>query len=224
MTLLTWLKTKCFLVTIKFFIDFAGSDGLIQTLVVYGALLCREVLSKIPALIMVQQYSALQKVPSTLKKQLARSHMLKATAFCNHPGVLNIERALMNTPVQDYRPELDWRDGAVCLQWVHGDDCYFILPPPSDLMKFHSTVKKSYLGCGGNSNLNENTTEIVQGPLDFKIDSTRTICFQPIYFIEQQQPRFNQNCCAHEQRLPSPRGEWKVRNDWNGISWWYHSK
>lgn len=75
-----------------------------------------------------------------MNKHLSHTKVTDALRVQNGLTTNDILSTPVNTPVLVYCPEIDMWDGVHRLQRVDGEDCYVLLPPPSDLTKFHSTV------------------------------------------------------------------------------------
>lgn len=125
--------------------DPAGPDGLVPTLLVYGAHPRLELPTKIPAPSMIQRASALRKATADMAVHLCYSQVLRSIAFRNGLDTTDIKNAPINSLMLVYRPELCEWDSLYHLRWTDEEDCYMLLPPPSGLMKFCLNVIRCYM-------------------------------------------------------------------------------
>lgn len=130
---------------IKSINDSVGPGGIIPTLQVYGALPRLGFNTDKSTPTMQQRAISVRKATQEMTKHFARTQISGATRTRNGPDTSDIRNAPVNTPVLVYRPGIDTWDGVFRLQWFDGEDCYVLLPPPSGLIKFRSTVVKRYL-------------------------------------------------------------------------------
>lgn len=125
--------------------DSIGPDGLVPTLLVYGALPRLGFPNECPTPSTFQRAVALRKATEAMSKHFAKSQVSTAVRTRNGPDTSDIHSAPLDSHVLVYRPELDRWDGPWTLLDIQGETCTVLLPPPSGPTKFRTTVVKRFI-------------------------------------------------------------------------------
>lgn len=97
--------------SVKALNDSVGPDGLVRTLLVYGAIPRFGFSSDRPSPNMIQRANALHKATQETSRHFGSTQIISAVHTRNGPDTSYIRHALVNTPILVYRPELDKWDG-----------------------------------------------------------------------------------------------------------------
>lgn len=124
--------------------DSVGPDGLVPTLLVYGALPRLGVPGEKPTPTTLQRAIALRKATAEMTKHFARRQVTDATRTGNGPDTSDIHNAPLNSQVFVYRPEIDHWTGPYRLLLLEGETCTVLLDPPAGPTKFRTTVVKRF--------------------------------------------------------------------------------
>lgn len=125
--------------------DSAGPDGLVPTLLVYGALPRLGLPSDPPTPSSFKRAVAVRKATQEISKHFARRQVSAAVRTRNGPDTSDIHSAPIDSHVLVYRPEKDIWEGPYTLLDMQGETCTVLLPPPSGPSNFRSTVVKRFI-------------------------------------------------------------------------------
>lgn len=132
-------------VAVKSVNDSIGPDGLVPTLLVYGALPRLGFPNDPPTPSTFQRAIALRKATEAMTKYFAKSQVSNAVRTRNGPDTSDIHSAPIDSHVLVYRPEIDKWDGPFSLLDIQGETCTVLLPPPSGPKQFRTTVVKRFI-------------------------------------------------------------------------------
>lgn len=170
--------------------DSIGPDGLVPTLLVYGALPRLGFPTDRPTPPTFQRAVALRKATEAMTKHFAKTQVSSAVRTRNGPDTSDIHTAPIDSHVLFYRSELDRWDGPYALLEIKWKTCTVLLPPPSVPKEFLSTVVKRFIPEIGNESTPSQPNNLVQGPpevLTFTVQSqvdTSDDEVQPMTFEE----------------------------------------
>lgn len=134
-----------FQIAVKSVSDSIGPDGLVPTLLVYGALPRLGFPNDPPTQPTFQRAIALRKATEAMTKHFSKSQVSSAVRMRNGPDTSDIHSAPIDSHVLVYRPELDKWDGPFMLLEIQGEACTVLLPPPSGPKQFRTTVVKRFI-------------------------------------------------------------------------------
>lgn len=131
--------------------DSVGPEGIVPTLLVFGALPRVGLPNDPPTPSTLKRAIALRKATEAMSRHFAKRQVRDAFATRNGPDVSDIHATPIGHPVLVYRPEKDRWEGSFSLLAIRGEDVVVLLPPPSGPTKFRSTVVKPFLTALANS-------------------------------------------------------------------------
>lgn len=125
--------------------DSVGPDGLVPTLLVFGAIPRLVLPTDQPTTSTFKRAVALRKETESMSRHFAKRQVRDALSNRNGPDVSEIYQTPIGSPVLVYRPEKDKWEGPYSLLELRGEDAIVLLPHPSGPTKFRTTVVKPYI-------------------------------------------------------------------------------
>lgn len=125
--------------------DSAGPNGLVPTLLVFGALPCLGLPTDQPTPSTFNRAVALRKAIESMSRHFASRQVCDTMASRNGPNVADIHQAPIRSKVLVHRPALDRWDGPLDILTMDGEDITVLLLPPEGPSKFRSTAVKPLL-------------------------------------------------------------------------------
>lgn len=129
--------------SVKAINDSVGPDGLVPTLLVFGALPRLGLPTDPPTPSTFKRAIALRKATKAMSKHFSSRQVKDALKVRNGPDVTEIHKTPIGAPVLIYRPEKDKWEGPYSLLEINGEDVIALLPKGPT--KFRSTVVKPFL-------------------------------------------------------------------------------
>lgn len=136
-------KDTALQMSVKAINDSVGPDGLVPTLLVFGALPRLGLPSDRPTPSTFKRAIALRKATSAMSKHFATRQVKGALNTRNGPDVTDIHTTPIGAPVLIYRPEKDKWEGPFSILDIQGEDITVLMPKGP--AKFRSTVLKPFL-------------------------------------------------------------------------------
>lgn len=136
-------KETALQMAVKAINDSVGPEGLVPTLLVFGALPRLGLPSDPPTPSTFKRAIALRKATATMSKHFSSRQVKDALKTRNGPDVTDIHKTPIGAPVLVYRPKTDKWEGPYSILEINGEDIIVLLPKGPT--KFRSTVVKPYL-------------------------------------------------------------------------------
>lgn len=124
--------------------DSVGPDGLVPTLLVYGALPRLGLPHDKPNPSTFQRAAALRKATQEMSKRFAKRQVQSALNSRNGPDVSDVHSIPIGGHALVYRPKTDKWEGPFSVLDINGEDVTLLLPPPSGPTKFRTTVVRPF--------------------------------------------------------------------------------
>lgn len=122
-----------------------GTDGLVPTLLVYGALPRIGKLHDKPTSSTVQRANALRNATAEMSTRFAQRKVRDEMNTRNGPDARDVNSMTIGSHALVYRPKKDHWEAPYCVLEINGKEIMLLLPPPSGPNKFRSTVVKRYI-------------------------------------------------------------------------------
>lgn len=142
-------KEEVLQMAVKAINDSVGPEGLVPTLLVFGALPRLGLPTDAPTPSTFQRATALRKATAEMSRHFASRQIKDALATRNGPDVSDIHTAPIGSAVLVYRPSKDMWEGPYSLLDIQGED--IIVLTPKGPQKFRSTVVKRYVSPSNSS-------------------------------------------------------------------------
>lgn len=136
-------REECLQMAVKAINDSVGPDGLVPTLLVFGALPRLGLPTDNPSKSTFQRAVALRNATAAMSKHFAKRQVRGALHTRNGPDVTDIHKCPIGSPVLVYRPEKDKWEGPYSILDLKGEDVFVLTSKGAQ--KFRSTVVKPFV-------------------------------------------------------------------------------
>lgn len=141
-------KSTALQMAIKSFNDSVGLDGIVLTLLLFGAIIRLGLPTDLPTSSTLKQAVAVWKTTELMSRSFAKRQVHDAMRSRNGPVLSELLKAAIGSLALTYRPVKDKWEGLLLHFGVRGKDIIVLLPPPSGQTKFRPTEVRLYITNG----------------------------------------------------------------------------